>query len=172
MTKPAPTQSFDELLGLPATVEVNLPAIEGEQPEEPVEPDHPETDTRVEIEIRERVGRPKGRIDVRKSATKSSVTQQRLALEAGIRDYMAHPNRRKLLRDALDRLLRVAAYGLDDNHAVRAAAVLMEKFLSSAKQEEEISGSGPPQVHIVIENATARVAPPAIEAQFTEVKRT
>ena len=185
--KPEPTQSFDELLGLPAesarpaslgdgsvelVLEPHLPAIEGEEPQEPVEPDHPETDTRVEIEIRGRVGRPKGTIAVRKAATRSSVTQQRLALEAGIREYAVHPNRRKLLRDALDRLFRIAAYGLDDNHAVRAAAVIFEKFLSSAKQEEEASGSAPPQVHIVIENATARVAPAAIDAQFTEVKRT
>lgn len=163
MTKPAPTQNLDDLLGL-NEVEFHAPAVvDDSETTEEVE------DTEEEVAKR-RGGRPKGSINVRKSATKSSVTQQRLALEAGLRDYMVHPNRRILLRDALDRLLRVAAYGLEDKDAISAGRVLFEKLLSTAKQEEEAVGNAPPQVHIIIENATARVAPPAIDAQFTEVK--
>lgn len=166
--KPTQTPSIDELLGLPVEHEFNAPAVI-----EPEEPDEPEEQHDVEAyHANGRRGRPRGSVSVRKQASKSSVTQQRLALEAGLRDYMQHPNRRKLLRDALDRIMRVAAYGSDDNHAVRAFSALFEKLISPAKQEEEVAGHAPPQVHIVIENATARPAPKAIDAEFTEVKRT
>jgi hypothetical protein len=178
MTKPAPTQSLDDLLGV--ETEFHAPAVVDE-PTEEVEGSEPDPKTNEDIEIavtqyvarveKGRRGRPKGSIVPRKAATKSSVTQQRLALEAGIRDYMEHPNRRLLLRDALDRLLRTAAYSSDDNHATRAMGVLFEKLVSSAKQEEEAAGNAPPQIHIVIENATARPVK-AIEAEFTEVKGT
>lgn len=172
------TQSLDELLGV--ETEFHAPALVEEPPEE-VEGSEPEpkTDAEVEIVVREhnarmekgRRGKAKGAISTRKQATKSSVMQQRLALEAGIRDYMEHPNRRLLLRDALDRLLRTAAYSSDDNHATRAMAVLFEKLVSSVKQEEEAASNAPPQVHIVIENATAKPVK-AIDADFTEVKGT
>lgn len=162
--QPKPTQNLDELLGVES--EFHAPAVV-----EDSEPEAPEEQHDVEVYLKTgRAGRPRGSINVRKSATKSSVTQQRLALEAGLRDFMVHPNRRLLLRDALDRLLRVAAYGIEDKDAISAGRVLFEKLLSTAKQEEEATGTAPPQVHIIIENATARVAPPAIDAQFTEVK--
>lgn len=164
MTKPAPTQSLDDLLGI--ETEFHAPAVVEE-----TEPEAPEEQHDVEVYLKKgRGGRPRGSVNVRKQATKSSVMQQRLALEAGLRDYIEHPNRRLLLRDALDRLLRVAAYGLEDKDAISAGRVLFEKLMSTAKQEEEAAGTAPPQVHIIIENATARVAPPAIDAQFTEVK--
>jgi hypothetical protein len=165
--QPKPTQNLDELLGIES--EFHAPTVAEEPPPEPDEAQFTDEVPEVEIVARRR-GRPKGSINVRKQATKSSVTQQRLALEAGLRDYMEHPNRRLLLRDAFDRILRVAAYGIEDKDAISAMRVLLDKFMSTAKQEEEAAGNAPPQVHIVIENATARVAPPAIDAQFTEVK--
>jgi hypothetical protein len=110
--------------------------------------------------------KPTGKIRVRKQASKSGVMQQRLALEAGIRDYISHPKRLKIMRDALDRLFRIAAYGLEDKDSVAAGRVLFEKVMSSAKQEEEASRDAPPQVTIVIENATIRPGsePKVIEA--------
>ena len=157
--KPALTPNeFDlsELLGEPTP---NLPSI----PEEM-------EDSEAEYEAR-KLARPKGRIAPRKQASKSSLTQQRLALEAGIRDYMEHPTRTKLLRDALDRSLRIAAYGLEDKDAIAAFRVIFEKFVSSPKQDEEAAGAAPPQVTIVIENATVKPAPQAIDAEFTDTTR-
>lgn len=176
MTKPAPTQNFNELLGLDEA-EFNPPTVVDEPPPEEVEgadtagPIEVVIEQHVERQNRGRRGRPKGSIAVRKQATKNSIMQQRIALEAGLRDYMEHPNRRILLRDAMDRILRVAAYGLEDKDSVSAMRVLLEKLMSTVKQEEEATGHAPPVIQIEITNATARVAPPAIEAQFTEVKR-
>ena len=119
-----------------------------------------------------KVGRPKGStsVSLRKMATKNSVLQQRLALEAGLRDFIAGPANRKMLEDAIDRILRVAAYGLEDKDSVAAFRVLSEKLLSSAKQDEDAAQGGAPQVTIVIENATVKKPQPAIEAEFSEVK--
>jgi len=103
-----------------------------------------------------RAKKPSGKIKVRKMASKSGVMQQRLALESGIREYIAHPKRLRVMRDALDRLFRIAAYGLEDKDSVAAGRVLFEKLVSPAKQEEEVSRNDAPSVTIVIENATIR----------------
>lgn len=129
-------------------------------------PDHP---AYVAPEKRPR-GRPQGAVENRKEATKSSVMQQRIALEAGLREYIAHPERRKMLQEALDRILRVAAHGLEDKDSVAAARVLFDKLMGSVKQEEDTTQSGAPQIQIVIENATLKPPQPAIEAEFSEVK--
>jgi len=153
-------EQFADLIGQTDGSEFKAPVVYDE-PLEPAEAPEPE---------KRGVGRPKGSIAVRKSATKNSVMQQRLALEAGIRDFLVGPANRKMLEDAIDRILRVAAYGLEDKDSVAAFRVLSEKLLSSAKQEEDTAQSSAPQVTIVIENATIKAPQPAIEAEFSEVK--
>lgn len=158
MTKPVLQSELDSILG---TADEFSPSKQLVQVDEPH--DH------IEAQAKGRGGRPRGRVDNRIAATKSSVMKQRLALEAGLRDYIAHPNRRKMLRDALDRIMRIAAYGIEDKDAVRAWAVLSDKLMSTAKQEEEASSNKAPEVRIVIENATIKQIP-VIEAVYTEVK--
>jgi hypothetical protein len=130
-----------------------------------VEPPH----DHLEAQAKGRGGRPRGRVDNRVESTKSSVMKQRLALEAGLREYIAHPNRRKMLRDALDRIMRIAAYGIEDKDAVRAWAVLSDKLMSTAKQEEEAGSQKNQEITIVIENATVKKLP-VIDGIYTEVK--
>lgn len=160
MTKPEQTpNATEELAGLLGLDTPNVPAVVDGEVE----------DTEEQVEKRKR-GRPKGSISVRKQATKSSVSQQRLALEAGIRDYVSGNGRLEILRDAIDRTLRIAAYGFEDKDAVAAMRVLLDRFMAPAKQEEEASGTAPPAVTIVIENATVKAAPKAVDAEYTVIK--
>ena len=108
-------------------------------------------------------GRPKG--------SKNYVTEQRLAMESALRDYMAKPERKAKVMKLIDRVLNVGLTG-DDKNAVNAAKLIFDKVLSGAKQDEAADGASAPRVHIIIENstgATARQAAPSIEAEFTEV---
>lgn len=190
MNKLAPTLSAADLLGpeefsdlLGATQEFKPPAVynpprgtnprggPGRKRTKPPEtyPDHPDYVAPPDREV----GRPKGSksmVPERKQATKSSVTQQRLALEAGLREYIASPKNRELLSAALDRILRISAYGLEDKDSVAAARVLFDKLLSSVKQEEDAVQGGAPTVTIEIVNATIKPAAPVIEAHYSEVK--
>lgn len=193
MNKPAPTltaeqllgpEEFADLLGTTAAQEFKPPAVysppRGTNPKggpgrirrkSPESyPDHPDY---VAPPERGR-GRPKGSKSVseRKQATKSSVTQQRIALEAGLREYIAHPEQRQILSDALDRILRISAYGLEDKDAVAAARVLFDKLLSSVKQEDDATQREVPTVTIEIVNATVKPGAerPVIEVPFSEVK--
>lgn len=157
MTPPEPTPSATELAELLGLEQLNLPTTVEE-----VE------DTEEQFAAKKR-GRPKGSVYPRKQATKSSVSQQRLALEAGIRDYVSGSGRLEILRDAIDRTLRIAAYGFEDKDAVAAMRVLLDRFMAPAKQEEEASGAAPPSVTIVIENATVKAAPVAVDAEYTVI---
>jgi len=158
MTKPEQTQSATDLAELLGLNTPQLPAVVDNEVE----------DTEEQYEKRKR-GRPKGSVSVRKQATKSSVTQQRLALEAGIRDYISGSGRLEILRDAIDRTLRIAAYGFEDKDAVSAMRVLLDRLMATAKQEEEATGHAPPAVTIVIENATVKPAPKVVDAEYTEI---
>jgi len=160
---PNETDQFSELLGIDE-FQAPVPVGEDSKTLVPVDPED-----YIERLAKGRGGRPRGRVDNRKGATKTAVMQQRLALEAGLRDYIAHPNRRKMLRDALDRILRIAAYGLEDKDAVRAWGVISDKLMSPAKQEEEASQSKNTEIKIVIENATVK-ALPVIEGEIIQVK--
>jgi len=109
-------------------------------------------------------GNPKGR----EAGSKNFVTKERLALEGAIRAYLGNANLRPKLIKAVDRLIDIAGESPDEKVAVNAMKVLFDKILSSAKQDEDGSIKEAPEVRIIIENATARVAPKVIDAEFTE----
>ena len=111
-----------------------------------------------------RSGNPKGR----EVGSKNYVTKERLALEGAIRAYIGNANLRPKLIKAVDRLIDIAGESPDEKVAVNAMKVLFDKILSSAKQDEDGSIKEAPEVRIIIENATARVAPKVIDAEFTE----
>lgn len=107
-------------------------------------------------------GRPVG--------SKNYVTEQRLAMEAALRDYMHTPARRARIMRLIDRVLEIGMTGTDKD-AINAAKIMFDRVLSGAKQEDDIGGKTPPRVVVVIENMTQQPAKVAVitEGQFTEV---
>jgi hypothetical protein len=113
-------------------------------------------------------GNPAGR----KPGSKNYVTQQRLAMEAALRDYMHTPTRRAKIMKLIDRVLDVGLTG-EDKNAVAAAKIIFDKVLGSVKQDDDASSKAPPKVVVVIENATKRPASVKVEdAQYTDTTET
>ena len=100
-------------------------------------------------------------------ARKAAITPDK-ALEGALREYMGKPERKAKIIKAVDRLIDLAAESPDEKVAVNALKVLLDKVMSSAKQDEDGATREAPEVRIIIENATARVAPKIIDAEFTE----
>lgn len=96
-------------------------------------------------------GNPKGR----QKGSRNVATHERLALEATLRAYLSEGKNRGKIKKALDRLIGLAADHGDPEIAIKAMKILADKVLVQPKQEEDRSGIESPQVHIVIENATA-----------------
>lgn len=114
-------------------------------------------------------GNPAGRAP----GSKNFVTKERLALEGALREYMGHPDRKAKIIKAIDRLIDISAESLDEKVAVGALKVLLDKVMSSAKQDEDMAAKEAPTVTIIIENTTARPSTAKIiDAEFTEEERT
>lgn len=111
-------------------------------------------------------GNPAGRAP----GSKNFVTKERLALEGALREYMGHPERKAKIIKAIDRLIDLASNEhVEDKISVGALKVLLDKVMSSAKQDEDMTAKEAPEIRIIIENTTARPATAKIiDAEFTE----
>lgn len=99
----------------------------------------------------------------REKGSRNVATQERLALEAVLREYMNQPEKVQLIERAIDRLMNIAAFSDEEKNAVAAIKVLTDKVLATAKQEDQNTEQKAPVVHVVIDNLTARdVTPPRV----------
>lgn len=101
----------------------------------------------------------------RKVGSRNRITEERQALEAALRQYMARPDKRKKIYAVFDHLLDLAVNADDEKTSVMAIKVLFGKILAEAKQVDDIADREVPKVQIIIENYTtdARdVTPPRV----------
>lgn len=154
--------SPEYVLGLRREAEADVLAAELERQDNLPVPVRAADGTFVAGQSGNPAGRPVG--------SKNYVTEQRLAMEAALRDYMHTPTRRARLMKLIDRVLEIGLTG-EDKNAINAAKIMFDRVLSGAKQEDDAGGKTPPRVVVVIENMTQQPAKVAVitEGQFTEV---
>ena len=89
------------------------------------------------------VGRPKG--------SRNRITEERLALEAALREYLGEEGNANKAKAAIDRIFTIASQG-EDKDAIQAIKLLLDKVMTSPKQEET-GGGGSNTLHITIDRA-------------------
>jgi hypothetical protein len=118
--------------------------------------------------VRGQSGNPKGKA----RGLKNFVTLERLALEAGLRSYLASDSNIDKLLKGFDRLFGIIEQG-GDKEAIAAFKILADKLMTAPKETNEES-QGPQQLTVVITQARGgdepamRVIDPQ-DAEFEEV---
>lgn len=118
--------------------------------------------------IKGQSGNPKG-LPV---GTRQRITQEKLAMEQALREYMADESRFDRIKGSIDRLLDIIENG-EDKVAVSAVKVLTDKVLPTLKPEEDTQ-KGPAQIQITIDSSAVKGAKPVqagavVDGEFTEI---
>lgn len=112
-------------------------------------------------------GNPAGR----RKGLKNYITEERLLLEAALREYAGSDKNKNKLLKAIDRLIDISVNG-EDKVAVNALKVLLDKVMPAASsQNEEDGNNGKGALTIVFASADGQAGRPVeiLEGEATEI---
>ena len=113
-------------------------------------------------------GNPEGKA----KGLRNYITHERLMLESALRDYVGHPDQAQKLLDGIDRILKIAIHG-DDQQAISAMKLLLDRVMPAMplkEADEDVKTDRKLEI-IIITNPDAKVPVQAvIEGDFTVIE--